>query len=85
MLVELVMFLCINVSFVIIEYKFVFVRRLILNVHFVHVVLQPLFASYLLLICFIDFLHLPLYPCAHNMLYSFICVYPCAYSNLILN
>ena len=30
-----------------IVYKFVFVRRLVLNVHFVHAVLQLLFVSYL--------------------------------------
>ena len=43
-------FLCINVSFIIIVYKVVFVRRLVLNVHFVRAVLQPLIVSYLLLI-----------------------------------
>ena len=50
MLVELVIFLCINVSFVIIVYKFVLFVRLLLNVHFVHAVLQPLFVSYALFI-----------------------------------
>ena len=51
-------------------YKFVFVRRLVLNVHFVCAVLQPLlvsFVSYLLLICFIGFLHLILYPDVYIM------------------
>ena len=51
------MFLCINVSFVIIVYKVVFVRRLVLNVHFVRAVLQPLFVSYLSLIYFTGLIH----------------------------
>ena len=42
-------------------YKFVFVRRLVLNVHFVRAVLQPLFVSYAL------FIHL-FYPCAYSTL-----------------
>ena len=45
LLEELVIFLCINVSFVIIVYKFVLFVRLVLNVHFVRAVLQPLFVS----------------------------------------
>ena len=48
--VEFEIFLCTNVSFIILVYKFVFVRRLVSNVHFVRAVLQPLFVSYLLLI-----------------------------------
>ena len=70
LLVELVIFLCNNVNFIVVEYKFVNVRRLVLNVHFVHAVLKPLFVSYLLLICCISsfiyhFIHVPilfLYP-----------------------
>ena len=50
LLVELEIFLRINVSFIVGEYKICFVRRLVLNVHFVRAVLQPLFVSYLLLI-----------------------------------
>ena len=67
LLEDLVIFLC----FVIIEYKFVLFVRLVLNVHFVRAVLQPLFVSYLhsfiSLALFIDLF------------------YPCAYSTLILN
>ena len=54
LLVELVIFLCIKESFIVIVYKFVFVCRLVLNVHFVHAVLQLLFVSHLLLICCIS-------------------------------
>ena len=66
-LVELEIFLCINVSFIVLVYNFVFVRCFILDVHFVRAVLQPLFVSYLSLICFIGFLYLLLYPSAYIM------------------
>ena len=67
----------INVNFIILIYKFVFVRRLVLNVHFVRAVLQPLFVSYLhsfiLLASFIyHFIHvsiLCLYYAIYNLLF----------------
>ena len=80
MLVELVMFLCINVSFVIIVYKFVLFVHFVLNVHFVRAVLQPLFVSYLLLICYISSLISLI-----SFIYHFIHVLTQPYSTLILN
>ena len=49
---------------IVVEYEFVFVRRLVLNVHFVRAVLQPLFVAYLhsfiSLASFIyNFIHVP--------------------------
>ena len=76
-------------DFIVLVYKFVFVCRLVLNVHFVRAVLQPLFVSYLLLICCISSL---LY--FTDLIHSFVlsmCIFnlfsktPNSISNLILN